>query len=111
MNILVTGGSGAVGREVVKQLLERGHKTRVLSRKPGDGDGWVQGDLATGAGLEKAVHGIDAIVHAGSATTEWRHHHTTDVVGTRRLLAMAREAGVRHTVYISIVGIDGIPYP
>jgi uncharacterized protein YbjT (DUF2867 family) len=111
MKILVTGGTGALGREVVKRLLERGHRARVLSRKPGDGDDWVQGDLATGAGLEKAVIGIDAIVHAGSATTEWRKVHATDVVGTRRLLAMAREAGVRHAAYISIVGIDGIPYP
>lgn len=111
MNILVTGGTGALGRNVVKQLLERGHKTRVLSRKPGDGDDWVQGDLATGAGLEKAVLGIDAIVHAGSATTQLRKLHATDVVGTRRLLAMAREAEVHHVVYISIVGIDGVSYP
>jgi uncharacterized protein YbjT (DUF2867 family) len=111
MNILVTGGTGALGRNVVKQLLERGHKTRVLSRKPGDGDGWVQGDLATGAGLENAVVGTDAIVHAGSATTQLTRLHATDVVGTRRLLAMAREAGVGHVVYISIVGIDGIAYP
>lgn len=110
MNILVTGGTSTLGRDVVKQLLERGHKTRVLSRRPGGGDGWVQGDLATGAGLEKAVLGIDAIVHAGSATRQPHKFHATDVVGTRRLLAMAREAEVRHAVYISIVGIDGIPY-
>ena len=112
MNILVTGGTGALGRDVVKQLLERRHRVRVLSRKAVTGDDWVQGDLATGAGLEKAVMGIDAIVHAGSATTQWSKLHATDVVGTRRLLAMAREAGVRHAVYISIVGMEGVPsYP
>lgn len=111
MNILVTGGTGALGRDVVKGLRESGHRARVLSRKPGAGDDWVQGDLATGAGLETAVIGIDAIVHAGSATTQWTKLRATDVVGTRRLLAMAREVGVRHLVYISIVGIEDIPYP
>jgi uncharacterized protein YbjT (DUF2867 family) len=111
VNILVTGATGALGRDLVKQLLDRGHRVRALSRKAGTGDGWVQGDLASGAGLEKAVMGIDAIIHAGSATTQWSKLHATDVVGTRRLLAMAREAGVRHAVYVSIVGIDDVPYP
>jgi uncharacterized protein YbjT (DUF2867 family) len=111
MNILVTGGTGALGRDVVKGLREAGHRARVLSRKPGTGDDWVQGDLATGAGLETAVIGIDAIVHAGSATNQWTKLRATDIVGTRRLLAMAREVGVRHLVYISIVGMEDIPYP
>jgi uncharacterized protein YbjT (DUF2867 family) len=112
MHILVTGATGALGRDVVKVLLERRHKVRILSRKAATSSDWVQGDLATGAGLETAVTGIDAIVHAGSATTQWSKLHETDVVGTRRLLAMAREAGVRHTVYISIVGMEGVAsYP
>ncbi|HEV2036109.1 MAG TPA: NAD(P)H-binding protein [Candidatus Dormibacteraeota bacterium] len=111
MNILVTGGTGALGRRVVKRLLASRHRARVLSRRPGTGDDWVQGDLATGAGLETAVIGIDAIIHAGSATMQPQTLRATDVLGTRRLLAMAREAGVRHTVYVSIVGIDEVAYP
>jgi uncharacterized protein YbjT (DUF2867 family) len=111
MKVLVTGGTGALGREVVEQLRASHHQARVLSRKPGSGDDWVRGDLATGAGLETAVLGIDAIVHAASATTQWTKLQATDVVGTRRLLAMAREAKVRHFVYISIVGMEGISYP
>ena len=111
MNILVTGGTGVLGREVVKGLRHSGHRARVLSRKPGSGDDWVQGDIASGAGLEHAVMGMDAIVHAASATIQPLRLRATDVVGTRRLLAMAREADVRHVVYISIVGIDGVAYP
>jgi uncharacterized protein YbjT (DUF2867 family) len=71
----------------------------------------VQGDLSTGAGLIKALDGMEAIVHAASATTEPTKFQTTDVLGTRRLLAMAREEGVKHVLYISIVGIDGVSYP
>jgi uncharacterized protein YbjT (DUF2867 family) len=111
MKVLVTGGTGALGREVVEQLRASHHQARVLSRKPGSGDDWVRGDLATGAGLETAVLGIDAIIHAASATTQWTKLQATDVVGTRRLLAMAREVKVRHFVYISIVGMEGISYP
>ena len=111
MHVLVTGGTGALGRKVVKRLLDSRHRVRILSRRAGDGDDWVQGDLVTGAGLEVAVKDIDAIVHAASDALNPRRYQATDVLGTRRLLAMAREARVRHVVYISIVGIEGVPYP
>ena len=111
VKVLVTGGTGALGRHVVEQLREAGHSARVFSRRPGTGPDWVQGDLATGAGLELAVKGMDAIVHAGSATVEPFKYHQTDVLGTRRLLAMAREAGVAHAVYVSIVGMEGVAQP
>jgi uncharacterized protein YbjT (DUF2867 family) len=54
---------------------------------------------------------MDAIIHAASATTNVTKLQATDVTGTRRLLAMAREAGVQRVVYVSIVGIDGVTYP
>src|SRR6267378_6363796 len=109
--VLVTGGTGAVGSEVVKRLRAAGHRARVLSRKPGKGEDWVQGDIATGAGLELAVKDADAIVHAASDATHPRRYQATDVLGTRRVVAMAREAGVRHVVYVSIVGMEGVGYP
>ena len=111
MHVLVTGGTGALGRPVTRHLIDQGHRVRILSRKAGEGDDWVQGDLATGAGLEVAVKGIDAIVHAASDAVNPRKYQATDVLGTRRLLAMGREAGVRHVVYISIVGMEGVAYP
>ncbi len=111
MHVLVTGGTGALGRDVVRRLIDTGHQVRVLSRKAGDGDDWVQGDLVTGAGLEVAVKGVDVIIHAASDAISPRKYEATDVLGTRRLLAMAREAGVRHAVYISIVGMEGVDYP
>ncbi|HEX9560305.1 MAG TPA: NAD(P)H-binding protein [Candidatus Dormibacteraeota bacterium] len=113
MHVLVTGGTGALGRQVVKRLLDTGHRARILSRRQAEGTAgdWVQGDLVTGAGLELAVKNVDAIVHAASDASAPRKYQATDVLGTRRLLAMAREAGVRHVVYISIVGMEGVAYP
>jgi uncharacterized protein YbjT (DUF2867 family) len=111
MHVLVTGGTGALGREVVRRLIDEGHRARVLSRMKAEGDDWVQGDLVTGAGLELAVKDVDAIIHAASDAISPRKYQVTDVLGTRRLLAMAREARVRHAVYISIVGMEGVEYP
>ena len=111
MNVLVTGGTGALGRHVVTQLRNSGHRARILSRKPQGHVDAVHGDLATGAGLVKAVAGMDAIIHAASAATQPTKRRTTDVLGTRRLLAMAREEGVRYVVYVSIVGMEGVAYP
>ena len=111
MNILVTGGTGALGREVVKRVRAAGHTARVLSRKPNAEPDWAQGDVATGAGLGEALIGIDAVVHAATSAAQPWKLRATDVVGTRRVLAMARAAGVRHVVYMSIVGMEGVTYP
>ena len=111
MDILVTGGTGALGRQVVRQLREGGHRAVILSRKQGEGEDWRRGDLATGEGIAAAVAGMQAIVHAGSATVQPHRYRVTDVDGTRRLLQLAREAGVGHLVYVSIVGMEGVKYP
>jgi uncharacterized protein YbjT (DUF2867 family) len=111
MNVLVTGGTGTLGRHLVRLLRDSGHRARILSRNPRGHVDAVQGDLTTGAGLIKALSGMDAIIHAASATTQLTKLRATDVVGTRRLLAMAREEHVRHLVFVSIVGMEGVAYP
>ena len=111
MNVLVTGGTGVVGSQVVRALRESGHRAVVLSRRDGFGRDWRPGDLATGEGLPEAVAKMEAIVHAGSATTNPTKYRATDVEGTRRLLELARDAGVGHLVYVSIVGMEGVTYP
>lgn len=100
--ILVTGGTGRLGRAVVPRLLDAGYRVRVLTRRerePAAHD-WAMGDLRTGAGLTGAVAGADVIMHL--ATTNGRG----DVAATGRLLDAARAAGAPHVVYSSIVGID-----
>src|SRR6266851_3159459 len=94
MNVLVTGGTGALGRDLVVALRSAGHRARVMSRRHGTGADWAQSDLATGKGLDAAVADMEAVVH-----------------GTRRLLEAAKRAHVKHFVYVSIVGMEGIAYP
>jgi uncharacterized protein YbjT (DUF2867 family) len=101
MTILVTGGTGTLGKPTVRRLRTTGHQVRVLSRRPGVGR--VLADLSSGEGLPAALEGVDTVVHL--ATTRWR-----DAKQTKRLLDAAREAGVTHFFFISIVGVDRIPY-
>jgi uncharacterized protein YbjT (DUF2867 family) len=102
--ILVTGGTGTLGRVVVGRLRAAGHPVRVLSRRPGAGPDHYTGDIATGAGLAEAVQGTEVVVHCASDP----RHPRTDVDGTRKLVAAADG---QHLVYVSIVGVDRIPYP
>jgi uncharacterized protein YbjT (DUF2867 family) len=106
MTVLVTGASGSLGSAVLPRLTGAGHDVRPMSRRARPG--WVAADLATGAGLTEAVRGVDAVVHLASSPTKTRE---TDVAGTRRLVAAAREAGVRHVLFMSIIGIDRVPLP
>ena len=62
----------------------------------------------TGEGLAAAVADVDVVIHAAS---DPRGDPAADEEGTRRLAAAARAAGVGHVVYVSIVGIDRIPFP
>jgi uncharacterized protein YbjT (DUF2867 family) len=104
--ILVTGGTGRLGRLVVRRLGDAGYKVRVLSRrshKSGDGTEFMTGDLATGEGIEPAVDGVETIVHlAGSARS--------DEDKTRNLVrATSSQTRLPHLVYISVVGAQRIP--
>ncbi len=103
--VLVTGGTGALGRHVVSALRERGDEVRVLSRRPGAGT--HVGDLTTGAGIDDATRGAELVIHAASDFR--RRFGKVDIAQTRQLTQAARDT--RHLLYVSIVGIDSIPYP
>ena len=66
MNVLVTSGTGTLGRQVVMQLRQPGHRARILSRNPKGHVDIVQGVFATGVWLLLALSGMDAIIHAAS---------------------------------------------
>jgi uncharacterized protein YbjT (DUF2867 family) len=96
--ILVTGGTGTLGRAVVARL----GSARVLSRRPGPNR--MVGDLMTGAGLPAALSEVDTVIHC--ATSQRTH----DVTHARRLIE-ACASSRPHIVYVSIVGIEEIPLP
>lgn len=99
--ILVTGGTGGLGRPTVAELQTRGHDVRILSRRAGAQR--TVGDLDRDTGLDAAVAGASTIVHL--ATNRRR-----DIRGTRNLLRAAARGDVAHLVFISIVGVDQIAY-
>jgi uncharacterized protein YbjT (DUF2867 family) len=109
--ILVTGGSGGLGRLLVEQLVMAGKSVRVMSRSQRtagqQGSEWAQADLLSGAGLAEAVADVHTIIHAASLPSGPTHE--VDVLGTERLLTQARTAGVAHIIYVSIVGVEHIP--
>jgi uncharacterized protein YbjT (DUF2867 family) len=103
--VLVTGGTGTLGRHVVRRLREAGRNVRVLSRRSHEveyGIEFMTGDLATGERIEAAVDGVETIVHlAGTAKG--------DEDKARNLVRTASQAGAQHLVYISVVGAERIP--
>ena len=102
MTILVTGGTGTLGRPTVALLRAAGYPVRILSRIPGDGR--AVGDLRSGAGLAAALEGVETVLHLATSA------NSTDVAQARALMAAASTAGVTHLVFISIVGVDVVPY-
>ncbi|MDP9430526.1 MAG: NAD(P)H-binding protein [Actinomycetota bacterium] len=107
MDVLVTGGTGRLGRLVVAQLQGSGSRVRQMSRR-GTGRGGVRGDLATGRDLPAALAGAEVVVHAASDARG--DYWEADVAGARRLVQAVDRDRLRHLVFVSIVGVDRIPY-
>jgi len=102
-SILVTGGTGTLGRPVAQRLRDVGASVTVLSRHPretAEGVRYTAGDLSTGEGIEAAVRGAEVIVHCAGS-------RKGDEQKTRTLVSAAKDA--RHIVLISVVGADRIP--
>ena len=103
--ILVTGGTGTLGRLVVRRLRDAGCDVRVLSRRGHEAENgieFVSGDLATGEGIKTAVEGAGTIVHLAGGPKG-------DEDKARNLVRAASRAGAAHLVYISVVGADRVP--
>ena len=103
--VLVTGGTGTLGRHVVARLQDAGCNVRVLSRRAHeatDGVAYVTGDLLKDEGVDAAVDGAPIIVHCAG-------NRTGDDEATRNLVRAASRYGAQHIVYVSVVGADRIP--
>jgi uncharacterized protein YbjT (DUF2867 family) len=104
-SILLTGGTGTLGRHVTPLLLDAGCKVRVLSRRshePRDGLEFVTGDLLKDEGIEPAVDGAEIVLHLAGGPKG-------DDEATRNLVRAASRAGVQHLVCISVIAADRVP--
>jgi nucleoside-diphosphate-sugar epimerase len=105
MRILVTGATSLLGRHVVTQLLARGDEVTTFQRRPsGLPCGEACGDLRDRAGVRRAVHAHDAVVHVAALVTPRPRRSdamAVNVVGTRNVLDAAAAAGVSRFVHVS----------
>ena len=115
--VLITGGAGFLGINLIRYLLERGVAVTSLDLADftypdvKDQVKIVTGDIRRRADVDRALEGCDAVVHCAAALPLYSPDDifTTDVVGTRVVLQAAREAGVDRAVHISSTAVYGIP--
>lgn len=117
MRYLISGGSGFLGINLVRYLLDRGHQVRVLDLVQfdypdvNDRVDVVVGDIRDAGTTRSACEDIDIVVHAAAALPLYSPEdiRTTDVDGTRRMLEAAEAAGVARFVMVSSTAVYGIP--
>ncbi len=120
MKVFVTGGTGFIGGEIVRQLRARGEEVVCLARSPEKatklrelGCELVSGDLGDEAAIRQGVQGCDAAIHAaamyevGIPAKQRPAMWEANVAGTERVMKVALEEKVPRVVYVSTVGIFG----
>lgn len=117
MTTLITGGTGFLGRHLVRQLVERGEDVRVLARQvdldlADLGVSFVEGTLSSSDDVRRAVDGVTHVYHcAGLVERDPKHAHRMyelHVDGTRRLLDALRQQDVKKIVVASTSGTVGV---
>lgn len=111
--ILLTGGTGFVGRALARQLVEAGHEVRILIRPSPKNPRLPKGvpvevsvvTLTDQRGLLAALRGVDQIYHLAGGESS-NQLFETDIEGTRTLVQAAAEAGVQRIIYLSHLGAD-----
>lgn len=110
MRVLMTGAAGGIGREVRQRLAGRYALMRLLDRAEldpaGPGEECVRAELEDIGALERAMEGIDAVVHLAGMSVEpesdaWAQVLTANIAGTHNVFEAARRAGVRRVVFAS----------
>lgn len=103
--ILVTGGTGTLGRHLVPRLRDSGRELRLLSRSVRESENgveYVTGDLLKGEGIENAFDGVKIVIHCAGGPKG-------DDVATRNLVTAMSGSEVQHLLYISVIGADRLP--
>jgi nucleoside-diphosphate-sugar epimerase len=117
MKVLVTGGAGFLGINLIRYLHERGHECVSLDIADFDYPDMldkvtiIKGDIRDAKAVERAMEGVDQVVHTAAALPLYPAEdiYTTDVVGTRVLLEEALKRKIDRFVMISSTAVYGIP--
>lgn len=115
--VLVTGGAGFLGINLIRYLLARGYEVASLDLAPftyadvRDRVTIIGGDIRKAADVDRALAGCDAVVHCAAALPLYSAQDifTTDVEGTRTVLERAHASGIARAVHISSTAVYGIP--
>jgi uncharacterized protein YbjT (DUF2867 family) len=102
MKVVVIGGTGRIGSQVVRKVAEAGHQAVPAARSTGV-------DLLTGAGLDEALTGADVVVNVANSPTYDEASEEFFRTTMCTLLAAGARTGVGHQVVLSIVGVDQVP--
>ncbi|MDO6434270.1 NAD-dependent epimerase/dehydratase family protein [Flavitalea sp. BT771] len=119
--VLVTGGTGFLGAYILRELVERGYSVRAIRRDgrqpfyiaPGilDKVEWVPGDIMDPIGMEEAMEGVDAVIHAAAKVSfDRKERHTlyaTNIEGTANVVNAAIAQGIHRFVHVSSVAALG----
>lgn len=114
--ILITGATGTLGKPLLQRLLGAGEQVRCFVREPrrlGPNRVQVQialGDLGERGGLDRAMRGVDTVIHLAATTRDQGRGTIEELngVATLRLISAAKRAGVRRFVYVSSFGASQI---
>ncbi len=113
---LVTGGAGFLGINMVRHLLDRGHKVTSLDIAPFDYPEQSQineivGDIRDKAAVDRSMQGVDIVIHTAAALPLYSAEdiYSTDIDGIKNVLQSAFEHGVERMIHISSTAVYGIP--
>jgi len=113
MKIAITGGTGFIGRYVVRDLISRGHQVVIIARgaytrntQPLEGATFIKADVNDTAALQSALTGCDALVHlAGTSGDDSQTLEHVHVDGVRSAVTAAENAGAKKFVLVSYLTI------
>ncbi len=110
--ILVTGGTGTLGSQLVQQLCYQGLDVGIISTREHvdlpSGAKIYFGDLTKPSSIQNAVADASIVIHCASRPRDAR---TVDLQGTKNLLECIDRKRILHFIYVSIAGVDHSPYP